>query len=160
MILKQVPHLLVASVLAWSATSFAADVKLSCPAGTVERTRSSPNGAAYCVKTNQKVREPVLHGAYVDYWANGQKQSEGQYQDGFRTGRWTFWDANGVKTGETEFVAGDYHGTRVQYFANGKPKMIEEYRKGLRSGSVQELNENGQLVRQSQFHDGHEVASR
>ncbi|NOK19381.1 toxin-antitoxin system YwqK family antitoxin [Corallococcus carmarthensis] len=160
MFLKQASQLLIASMLAFSATSLAADAQLSCPAGSVLKGKAGKDEAVYCVKANQKVGEPVIHGAYVDYWSNGQKQSEGQFLNGFRTGHWTFWDANGVKTGETDFAAGDYHGTRVQFFANGKPKMIEQYRKGFRNGTVQELSEDGKVVRQAQFTDGHEVASR
>ncbi|MBZ4373515.1 toxin-antitoxin system YwqK family antitoxin [Corallococcus sp. AS-1-6] len=160
MFLKQAPQLLIASMLAFSATSLAADAQLSCPAGSLQKGKAGRDEAVYCAKMNQKAGEPVIHGAYVDYWPNGQKQSEGQYLNGFRTGHWTFWDANGVKTGETDFAAGDYHGTRVQFFANGKPKMIEQYRKGFRNGTVQELSEDGTVIRQMQFADGHEVASR
>jgi antitoxin component YwqK of YwqJK toxin-antitoxin module len=160
MFLKQASRLLVASVLALSTTGFAADVQVTCPEGSAQKGKVGKDEAVYCSKANRKAGEPVFHGPYVDFWANGQKQSEGQFLNGFRTGHWTFWDATGVKTGETDFAEGDYHGTRVQFFANGKPKMIEQYKKGFRNGTVQEMSEDGQVVRQARYENGHEVASR
>ncbi|RKI70050.1 hypothetical protein D7X55_10460 [Corallococcus sp. AB049A] len=160
MFLKQASQLLIASMLAVSSTSLAADAQLSCPAGSVQKGKLGKDEAVYCVKVNQKGNERVLHGPYADFWPNGQKQSDGQYLNGFRSGHWTFWDANGVKTGETDFAEGDYHGTRVQYFANGKPKMVEQYQKGIRNGTVQELSEDGKVVRESRFEKGKEVAAK
>ncbi|WP_375757955.1 toxin-antitoxin system YwqK family antitoxin [Corallococcus exercitus] len=158
--LKKFAQAAAVSMVVMATPSLASEVRLSCPEGTVQKGKTTQNESVYCIKPNSKPGEQVIHGPYVDFWANGQKQAEGQYLNGFRSGRWTFWDANGVKTGETEFVAGDYHGTRVQYFANGKPKMIEQYRKGFRNGTVQELSEDGKVIRQLQFADGREVASR
>ncbi|WP_158617644.1 toxin-antitoxin system YwqK family antitoxin [Corallococcus sp. CA049B] len=155
-----VTRFVVISLVSIAAPSFASEVQLSCPAGTVQKGKTTKSESIYCVKTTSTVIKPVLQGPYVDFWPNGQKQSEGQYLEGFRSGHWTYWDANGVKTGETDFAAGDYHGTRVQFFANGKPKMIEQYQKGIRNGTVQELSEDGKVVRESRFEKGKEVAAK
>ncbi|MFP2901565.1 toxin-antitoxin system YwqK family antitoxin [Corallococcus sp. 4LFB] len=155
-----VTRFVVISLVSIAAPSLASEVQLSCPAGTVQKGKTTKNESVYCVKTASTDIKPKLHGPYVDFWPNGQKQSEGLYLNGFRSGHWTYWDANGVKTGETEFVAGDYHGERVQYFANGKPKMIEQYRNGIRNGTVQEMSEDGKVVRESHFEKGKEVAAK
>lgn len=137
-------------------TSSTQEVKLTCPTGAVQKSRS---GSTFCVKAAGSSKgEPQLHGPYVDFHSTGQKQSEGQYHDGARSGRWTFWDVNGVKSGETNFSGGDYHGERTQYFANGKPRMIEQYTKGRRDGLVQEYSEDGKLIRQVQYKDDRQVS--
>lgn len=144
-------------------TSVAQDVRLACPVGTVQKggEKLSKNGGVFCVKTSSgKEREPQLHGPYVDFYPNGQKQSEGQYADGARVGLWTFWDANGVKTGETEFAGGNYHGKRVQYFSTGKPHVVEQYTNGKRDGFFQEFSEDGKLVRQAQYRNDQQVAAK
>src|SRR5512140_2978296 len=65
-------------------------VHLNCPAGTVQNTtKVSKDMAAFCKKTGkQEGNEPVSHGPYVAFWANGKKQAVGQNQDGFPTGHW------------------------------------------------------------------------
>jgi hypothetical protein len=143
-------------------TNAAQEVRLACPAGTVQRgNKASKKEGVFCVKVaSGKEREPQHHGPYVDFHSNGQKQSEGQYADGFRTGRWVFWDANGVKTGETEFAGGNYHGKRVEYFSNGKPRLVEVYANGKRNGLVQEFSEDGKVVRQAQYRDDRQVAAK
>ncbi|WP_375772506.1 hypothetical protein NR798_16990 [Archangium gephyra] len=139
----------------------AAEVRLACPAGTVQKGRKvSKTEGVFCVKVSSRDGEAQLHGPYVDFHSNGQKQSEGQYSDGARAGLWTFWDANGVKTGETQFAGGNYHGKRVEYFPNGKQRLVEEYANGKRNGLVQEFSEDGKVVRQAQYRDDQQVAAK
>jgi len=137
-------------------------VRLNCPNGTLQKGgKVTKDYGVFCAKTGaQSGREAVLHGPYVDFWANGQKQSEGQYRDGFRTGRWTFWDANGVKTGETEFAGGNYHGTRIEYHANGNKKLVQSWANGKKEGSEVGYSVDGQKVYQAEFRDGHAVSEQ
>lgn len=150
-------------------------VRLDCPAGTVQNTTQvSKDMAAFCKKTGtdkQGAKEPVTHGPYVAFWANGQKQAVGQNKDGFPSGLWTFWDENGLKTGETEFVRGNYHGTRVEFYANGQKKGEEQWSNGTREGISVAYAENGQkvaerhyaagkVVKETAFENGKPVASK
>lgn len=135
-------------------------VRLDCPAGTVQNTsKISKDMAAFCKKTGKQEggREPVAHGPYVAFWANGQKQAAGLNKDGFPTGLWTFWDENGVKTGETEYLHGDYHGTRVEYFVNGKKKTEEQWSNGKREGLAVAYSEDGQKVAERRYEAGRMV---
>lgn len=129
-------------------------VKLDCPAGTVQRgTKVSARDGVYCVKTaaSRKAGEPVAHGPYVDFHANGQKRSEGQYVDGFRSGQWHFFDANGAKSGETEFAGGDYNGRRVEFHPNGQKKLEQQWVKGKREGMETAYAKDGTTVRQVKY---------
>ncbi|NTX15521.1 hypothetical protein HUA76_32610 [Myxococcus sp. CA056] len=100
------------------------------------------------------------HGPYVDFWATGQKQSEGQYKDGFRSGHWTFYDANGVKTGETQFENNDYHGRRVQFHPNGSKKMEQTWVKGKREGSEATYTEDGKKASEVRYSADKPVAAK
>lgn len=148
-------------------------VRLDCPAGTVQNTtKIAKDTDVYCKKTaKQDGNEPTRHGPVVSFWANGQKRVMGQTQDGFKVGKWTFWDENGVKTGETEFLKSHYHGTRVQFHANGTKKEEQQWVKGKREGLTVTYAENGQkvsemhfagdrMVKEQRFEDGKPVANK
>jgi len=168
MSLKKSLLLTVLPILAAAAPSFAGQtstalgqpIRLNCPQGTTQKgDKVSKDSGVFCVKPGAG-KEFKLHGPYVDFWPNGQKQSEGAYQEGFQVGLWSFWNTEGVKTSEIEFVRGNYHGKRVLYFSNGKPRIVEEYANGKRNGLVQEFSEDGKLVRQAQYRDDKQVAEK
>lgn len=145
-------------VAAFATQAFAEDssvgreVRLECPSGTVQKGgRVTKEIGVYCVKVGSTPQRPALHGPYVDFWANGQKQSEGQYKDGFRSGRWTYYDMNGVKTGETQFEQNDYHGARVEYHPNGAKKLEQTWVKGKREGVETSYSTEGQKVSEVRY---------
>jgi len=148
-------------------------VRLDCPAGTVQNTtKISKDTAVFCRKTGkQAANEPTRHGPYVAFWPNGQKQAAGQTKDGFQVGRWTFWDANGVKTGETEFLRDNYNGARIEYYANGNKKTEQQWVNGKREGLAVAYSEDGQkvaemhyqgdrMVKEQRFVNGKPVANK
>ena len=45
----------------------------------------------------------LFSGVCVDYYNNGQKESEGQCKDGNQVGLWTYWHENGQKRNELHF---------------------------------------------------------
>jgi antitoxin component YwqK of YwqJK toxin-antitoxin module len=128
-----------------------ASTQLNCPQGATQF--GSPNEGIYCRKTVAKDGDNLPHGPYVSFHSNGQRRSEGQYVEGFRSGTWTFYDEAGKETRRTEFSGDSRTGKRVQYFASGKPHIIEEYVSGKRHGLMQEFSEDGKLVREAQFRD-------
>ncbi|SEU06929.1 toxin-antitoxin system YwqK family antitoxin [Stigmatella erecta] len=142
--------LVMVLAVAAAPAAFAGDtVRLNCPAGTVRKEHKKE--AVYCVKAQAEAGEPKNHGPYVDLHPNGKKMAEGQYQDGFRSGLWTFWDANGAKAGETNFSGGSYHGTRIEYHANGQKKTEQQWNQGKREGLSVAYSEDGQKVAETQF---------
>jgi antitoxin component YwqK of YwqJK toxin-antitoxin module len=132
--------------------------RLNCPQGT--RQFGNPTDGLFCRKVEAKDGMYTPHGPYASYHTNGNKASEGQYKDGFRSGVWTYYDESGKERGKTEFNADNYHGKRVLYFPSGKPRIVEEYQNGKRHGLVQELAEDGSVVRQARYENDREVAAK
>ena len=81
----------------------------------------------------------------MSWWKNGQKSAVGQNAEGWRTGHWVFYDQQGVKTGEQDFVHGNFDGKRVQYYGNGKVKMEEVYANGKQL-SMKTFDQNGLAI--------------
>ena len=149
-------------VLAQSAPKVppSAGVKLSCPTGS--RQVGGPKSAleaSVCVRTGRDGSR-TFHGPYVAYWQNGVKQAEGQFDEGFREGKWTFFDEKGVKTGETFFKMGNYHGLRVEFWANGQKKLEENYASGRRQGVQKMFDQAGKVLSQTEFGDDRPLTTR
>ncbi|MFN7302859.1 MAG: toxin-antitoxin system YwqK family antitoxin, partial [Bacteroidota bacterium] len=43
-----------------------------------------------------EVKDNIFHGKYLEYWENGMVKVKGKYRDGQKTGRWRFFNAEGV----------------------------------------------------------------
>ena len=129
---------------------------LSCPTGT--KQWGNVKDGLYCRKVGQGMGEQ--HGPYRSFHANGQVAAEGQYTDGFKTGQWHFFDAEGRKRGEVQFVGSNYHGKRVEYFPTGQTKSVEEYSHGFRHGLVQQFDTSGRVVRQARYEKNVRVKDR
>jgi len=129
-------------------------VTLACPAGSQQAGGpGSAFEASLCLRTSPR----VFHGPYVAFWPNGVRQSEGQYQDGFRSGRWVFYDDAGVKTGETTFKQGSYDGPRLEYFSNGAVRVEEHWVMGKRQGPQKIIAVDG-AVAVTEYRDDRPVA--
>ncbi|MCC6335994.1 MAG: hypothetical protein IT380_18640 [Myxococcales bacterium] len=111
-----------------------ADHKLACPAGTrqVGGLKSNLQLVA-CMKLGVEGQRQ-FHGPMISLYASGKVEAVGQTEEGFRTGKWAFFDEQGVKTGETEFLKGDFNGRRVFFNADGSLKSEENWVKGMRQG--------------------------
>lgn len=151
---------MVSAVACVPAALAAEPIKLNCPVGT--KQASSANGKVAdivaCVKMDGKGFRP--HGPTVFLYSSGAKQAEGRSEDGFRTGLWTFFDEQGKKTGSAAFKRSNFHGEVVELHANGKVKKVEQYVDGLRQGTAKEFSADGKLVKQAEYRDNREVASK
>jgi hypothetical protein len=128
------------------APTIPSDYKLQCPAGT-HQVGGVESGMALiaCMKdSNDGTR--VFHGPMVSLWPSGKVEAVGQVVDGLRSGRWTLYDKNGLATGETDFLAGDYHGRRVQFYPTGALKFEENWVKGRRMGVQKSWSATGELA--------------
>ncbi len=136
-----------------------ADVKLACPADTKQvGGRKSSLMASVCVKTGRDGSR-VFHGPYVAYWNSGVKQAEGQFDNGWRAGAWSFFDEKGVKTGDVGFNQGDYDGVRVEFHDNGQKKLVENYVKGRRQGMQTMYDVSGKVLSTTNFVDDRPVTA-
>lgn len=127
-------------------------VQLQCPSGAQQVVEAD---AVLCAQVSQGQR--VFHGPYVAFWPNGVRQSEGQYVDGFRSGRWVFHDANGVPSGETWFKAGSYDGLRVELNPDGSKRLEEQWVAGKRQGAQKQWSAAGVLT-VTEFRDDRPLA--
>lgn len=107
---------------------------LACPTGTKQVGGARTNvGALACMKfAGNGLR--LFHGPMITFYATGRVEAVGQMEEGFRTGKWAFFDQAGNRLGETEFLRGDYHGRRVEFTADGKLKFEENWVSGKRQG--------------------------
>jgi antitoxin component YwqK of YwqJK toxin-antitoxin module len=110
----------------------------------------------------------VNHGAYVEYYPNGQKFCEGSYHMGVHDGQWKYWHANGQECKTILFQQGRPEGDWEVYRQDGTRLTSQGYRNGMRHGhwvryfddsdkvKVEENYENGQLEgdRFSYFRNG------
>lgn len=88
--------------------------------GLIEATYFYDNG-----QVSQKgafSRDGKLEGLWVSYDQNGGKLSQGTYNNGVKTGKWTFWDGSLIR--EVEFdnniIAGVIEKNRVDSGVVGK----------------------------------------
>lgn len=107
---------------------------LGCPAGTRQVGGPKTNlGAMACMKFSTDGLR-LFHGPMVSFYGSGKVEAVGQAEEGFRTGKWSFFDEAGNKRGETEFLKGNYHGRRAEYGADGKLTLEENWVNGKRQG--------------------------
>lgn len=140
--------LVVASTLGFAGSALAADPVLSCPAGTKQLKVVDEGSGAKTFKctTTAKGLTGLCQGPFLEQYSNGQTSASGQCVDGLMSGKWTYFNKDGVKTTEIEFAKGAYNGTKTEFFPNGMPKIVEKYEKGARVGAVQQFDPAGKLV--------------
>jgi hypothetical protein len=61
----------------------------------------------------------VNHGAFIEYYPNGQKFVEGSYDNGVHNGTWTFWHDNGQICKTVAFKQGRADGAWEVFRADG-----------------------------------------
>lgn len=139
------------------APTFTAASKLSCPAGTRQVGGPKANlGALACMKfATDGLR--IFHGPMVSFYASGKVEAVGQMEEGFRTGKWTFFDEAGRMVGETEFLKGDYHGRRVELLPSGQLKLEEHWVNGKRQGPQKAIDAQG-VMTVTEYRDDRPVA--
>lgn len=116
---------------------------LSCPAGTRQVGGvKSGMGTLTCLKFAADGLR-LFHGPMIALFGNGKVEAVGQMEEGFRVGKWSFFDEAGNKIGETEFLKGDYHGRRVEFTATGALKFEEFWVNGKRQGPQKTFDANG-----------------
>ncbi len=81
-------------------------------------------------KKGELIKECERHGKTLDainYYPNGNKQSEGKFVSDEREGEWKFYNSNGVLTSVSNYNEGKLQGKHYSYFENGKVKQESNY---------------------------------
>ncbi len=116
---------------------------LACPDGTRQVGGPKTNLGAYACMKFATSGLRLFHGPMISFYASGKVEAVGQSEEGFRTGKWTFFDEAGNKVGETEFLRGDYHGRRVEFTPAGQMKLEETWVNGKRQGPQKAFDAQG-----------------
>jgi antitoxin component YwqK of YwqJK toxin-antitoxin module len=139
-------NLMILTAMLSSSLVLAADPVLSCPVGTKQiGGAKTALEAVVCVKADKEGGR-IFHGPYIAFWPNGKIQAQGAYENGWRSGTFTFFDQAGVKTGTTEFKHGDYDGVRVEFHPNGMKKLEEMYVAGNKQAPGKQFDVTGKPI--------------
>lgn len=90
--------------------------------------------------------EPIRHGAFTTYYANGQKMSEGEFVMGEPHGEFTWWSENGQTQATGAFDSGKRVGNWVWWHANGVKMVTGNYEGGSQAGQWSHWNADGRLL--------------
>ncbi len=85
--------------------------------------------------------------------STGKKKMEGQYKNGLKNGKWTYWYGNGQKHSLFIYKNGKSHGKWTKWYENGKKKGEETYKDGKRDGKYTRWYENGQKEEEATIKD-------
>jgi len=92
------------------------------------------------------------------YWnENGQKESERTYKDGEKDGLWTYWHENGQKESEETYKDGELDGLSTTWYENGQKSEEGTHKNGEQDGLWTQWYENGQKRESKLYKDGEEI---
>ena len=87
----------------------------------------------------------------ISYYPGKKPQMEGEFKNGKRDGKWTFWYENGNKWSEGFFKDGKSEGKRTTYYENGKIRYEAFYRSDERVGTWRFYDENGKFLKEVKY---------
>jgi|TARA_B100000315_G_scaffold134872_1_gene124259 antitoxin component YwqK of YwqJK toxin-antitoxin module len=92
-----------------------------------ETTLVKRDGVYYTKDTNKPYSGPVF-----SLWENGQKSSEGTFNDGKRVGLWTSWLQNGKESFDLIYKDGNpWDGLKLWYYtSSGRKSSVKTYEDG------------------------------
>jgi|GEM_PF-898179 antitoxin component YwqK of YwqJK toxin-antitoxin module len=110
-------------------------------------------------KNGQKWSEGKYNNGKVDrsftfWYENGQKNYEENYKDGIKVGSWYGWYENGQKNSERAYIDGKRDGLWASWYENGQKSSERIYKDGKIDGLDVYWYENGQKYREMTYQDG------
>ncbi len=95
------------------------------------------------------------HGRYTRWYPGGQqKDREGTYANGQKTGEWTYWRKNGEKQAVGSYADNKKEGKWTHWRKDGTLELEEEYRQDKRHGTVVKYDEQGEKISDGSDEDG------
>lgn len=96
----------------------------------------------------------VNHGLYTEFYRNGKKFAEGNFDMGVHDGEWTFWHDNGQIAKKVNFKKGKPDGSWEVFRADGSLLAKKQYKDGQRTGDWITYFEDGKTPKiESKFVD-------
>ena len=96
----------------------------------------------------------AMEGAWVEFYATGEKRAEGSYKEGRKDGEWTFFHRSGKVEQKGKYLNGQAQGTWQWYYEAGQLHREELYRKGREDGASVEYDEQGVVITKGEYIDG------
>ena len=100
--------------------------------------------------------EELPEGTVIEYYENGQKESEGSYKDGKEDGLHKYWHENGQMSAEENWNDGKLEGKVFSWYENGQMSAEENWKDDNKNGKLTTWYENGQIESESYFNDHNE----
>jgi len=89
-----------------------------------------------------------------EYYENGRTNTETNYKDGEKNGKFLYYYENGQIEGEGNYKDGEKDGKYTLYYENGKIKEKGYYKDGELDGLIKSYFENGELETKRQYING------
>lgn len=125
----------------------AADPRVLCPPGTVQRTDTVERSLSiWCEDANG-----VQHGPEKTWWANGNLKSEEERDHGWPEGVYRAYYPDGPLESETPWRHGKTHGVARTWHENGKLAIEVEYDNDVPVGVGRWWDERGRLTKTKNF---------
>jgi antitoxin component YwqK of YwqJK toxin-antitoxin module len=108
---------------------------------------------------NFKIQGTLKDGKMVNrtewkWYKNGQKWSEGNWENGKVNGLWTYWYENGQKNFEGTYKNGLKDGPWMSWYDNGQKFYEESYKNDKRDGTFKGWYQNGTQSSERTYSDG------
>lgn len=105
-------------------------------------------------KSVLNVKEGMLHGKAIYYFADGRVMENGMFENGLKTGEWTRFSESGITIGLAAFNAGKKHGTWLVWDDKGNKLFEMHYNNGEKAGVWNNWDSTGQLLSSKDFGNG------
>ena len=86
------------------------------------------------------------HGLWTSYYANGQKQTQGEFRNDMPVGKFVWWYENGQRQAQGEYADGARQGTWITWYASGQRESKTEYQRGDLVGQSMRWKADGTLA--------------
>lgn len=111
-----------------------------------------PNGTPMLVEYTKKVNNKDVVIKETRFYPNGEKSSEGEWTvDSRKTGTWTQWYQNGEKWIEEQYDNGQKNGSLIEWRENGKKLYEGEFKNDKPSGTWKYYDEKGNKTNQENY---------
>jgi antitoxin component YwqK of YwqJK toxin-antitoxin module len=106
------------------------------------------------IQLSKKEGSPKRHGKWIEWYENGGKKFEGDFDDDKATGHHTWWYQNGQKRAEGDFKAGKENGHWTWWHENGLKHLDGLFANGVQTGTWVRWKPDGKVQEVQEHHLG------
>lgn len=113
-----------------------------------------PNGIPTKVEYYKWIGDREELVKHIRYYSNGEKQEEGFYTKGEKSGKWTYWYENGNKWSEGYFENGERNGPGTVWYEGGAIQYTGNYNQGKADGEWIFYDGEGNEIKRATYENG------